>query len=80
MIYLLQCYVDGPYGTATREIFETEHAVLVGAGIGVTPMASILQSVMYRYKESKRTCPNCRHEFYGSIPESAMKLKKVSSI
>ena len=75
--FCLQCHIDGPYGTATREIFETEHAVLVGAGIGVTPMASILQSVMYLYKESKRTCPHCQHCFYGPISDHAMKLKKV---
>lgn len=73
----IKCNIDGPYGTATREIFETEHAVLIGAGIGVTPMASILQSIMYRYKESKRVCPNCKFSFYGVIPESVMKLKKV---
>jgi predicted ferric reductase len=75
---LIKCRIDGPYGTATREIFETEHAVLIGAGIGVTPMASILQSVMYRYKESKTTCPKCHHNFYGSIPETVMNLKKVN--
>ena len=27
-------YVDGPYGTPATEIFESEHAVLVAAGIG----------------------------------------------
>lgn len=43
-----QCYVDGPYGTPTRQIFASEHAVLIGAGIGITPFASILQSIMYR--------------------------------
>ena len=77
--FCLQCHIDGPYGTATREIFETEHAVLIGAGIGVTPMASILQSIMYRYKESKRICPNCHQSFYGVIPESVMNLKKVKT-
>lgn len=76
----VKCHIDGPYGTATREIFETEHAVLIGAGIGVTPMASILQSIMFRYKESKRICPNCKFSFYGAIPESVMKLKKVHFI
>lgn len=45
---LSQCYVDGPYGTPTRQIFTSEHAVLIGAGIGITPFASILQSIMYR--------------------------------
>ncbi|KAF3852943.1 hypothetical protein F7725_013631 [Dissostichus mawsoni] len=32
----------------TRQIFASEHAVLIGAGIGITPFASILQSIMYR--------------------------------
>ncbi|MEQ2160065.1 hypothetical protein GOODEAATRI_029698 [Goodea atripinnis] len=45
---LRECYVDGPYGTPTRQIFASEHAVLIGAGIGITPFASILQSIMYR--------------------------------
>ncbi|MFO0554780.1 MAG: ferric reductase-like transmembrane domain-containing protein [Polyangiaceae bacterium] len=38
-------YVDGPYGTPSAHIFEHEHAVLVGAGIGVTPFASVLKSL-----------------------------------
>ncbi|KAG2470575.1 NOX5 oxidase, partial [Polypterus senegalus] len=29
---LQECYVDGPYGTPTRRIFTSEHAVLIGAG------------------------------------------------
>ena len=45
---LSQCYIDGPYGTPTRRIFASEHAVLIGAGIGITPFASILQSIMHR--------------------------------
>ncbi|KAM9637523.1 NADPH oxidase 5-like [Morphnus guianensis] len=44
----IKCYIDGPYGTPTRRIFTSEHAVLIGAGIGITPFASILQSIMYR--------------------------------
>lgn len=79
-IVKIQCYIDGPYGTATREIFTTEHAVLIGAGIGVTPMASILQSVMYKFKASKRHCPSCSHEWLGEFTTEAMKLKKVDFI
>ena len=30
----LECYIDGPYGTPATEIFESEHAVLIAAGIG----------------------------------------------
>jgi NADPH oxidase 5 len=39
--------IDGPYGSATRHIFETPHAVAIAAGIGVTPFASILQSLLF---------------------------------
>ncbi|HVZ72652.1 MAG TPA: EF-hand domain-containing protein [Polyangia bacterium] len=39
-------HIDGPYGSATRHIFETKHAVAIAAGIGVTPFASILQSLL----------------------------------
>ncbi|GFN95781.1 NADPH oxidase 5 [Plakobranchus ocellatus] len=45
----IQVYVDGPYGSPCREIFETEHAILIGSGIGATPFASILQSITNRY-------------------------------
>ncbi|HEX2671376.1 MAG TPA: ferric reductase-like transmembrane domain-containing protein, partial [Polyangiaceae bacterium] len=40
--------VDGPFGTPTRSIFGARHAVLVGAGIGVTPFASVLESMVAR--------------------------------
>ncbi|MEP6653411.1 MAG: EF-hand domain-containing protein [Myxococcales bacterium] len=39
-------HLDGPYGSATRHIFEAPHAVAVAGGIGVTPFASILQSLL----------------------------------
>ncbi|XP_021366755.1 NADPH oxidase 5-like isoform X2 [Mizuhopecten yessoensis] len=79
-IVRVRCFIDGPYGTATREIYETEHAVLVGAGIGITPMASILQSVMYRYKASLLNCPHCHKNFYGEIPDTTMKLRKIDFV
>ncbi|WP_413173026.1 EF-hand domain-containing protein [Anabaena azotica] len=41
-------YLDGPYGTPSTHIFESKYAVLIGAGIGVTPFASILKSILYR--------------------------------
>jgi len=40
--------VDGPYGSASEDVFKYEVAVLVGAGIGVTPFASVLKSIWYR--------------------------------
>jgi predicted ferric reductase/Ca2+-binding EF-hand superfamily protein len=40
--------VDGPYGSPTGHVFESRYAVLIGAGIGVTPFASILESIVLR--------------------------------
>ena len=40
--------IDGPYGSASEDVFNYEVAFLVGAGIGVTPFASILKSIWYR--------------------------------
>ncbi|XP_075327246.1 NADPH oxidase 5 [Odontesthes bonariensis] len=76
----IKCYVDGPYGTPTRQIFASEHAVLIGAGIGITPFASILQSIMYRYRMRKQTCPSCSYSWCQNIKDSDMKLRKVDFI
>lgn len=40
--------VDGPFGTPTEDVFKYEHVVCVGAGIGVTPFASVLKSIWYK--------------------------------
>lgn len=40
--------IDGPFGSASEDVFKFEVAVLVGGGIGVTPFASILKSIWYR--------------------------------
>nr|KAF6393055.1 NADPH oxidase 5 [Pipistrellus kuhlii] len=76
----IKCYIDGPYGTPTRRIFASEHAVLIGAGIGITPFASILQSIMYRYQKRKHICPNCQHCWMEGIQDDDMKLHKVDFI
>ena len=45
----LEIFVDGPFGSPSSNIYRAEHAVLIGTGIGVTPFASILQSIMHRH-------------------------------
>ena len=72
-----QVFIDGPYGTPSGDIFQAEHAVLIGAGIGVTPFASILQSIVLRYRNARQVCPRCNHGWTGYIPTSVMRLKKV---
>ncbi|KAI0213700.1 NADPH oxidase 5 [Lamellibrachia satsuma] len=76
----LPVYIDGPFGTSTRDIFDAEHAVLIGGGVGITPYASILQSIMFRYLTMKRTCVKCEHVWYEDMPRELMKVKKVDFI
>lgn len=40
--------VDGPYGSATTDVFHYRVSVCIAAGIGVTPFASILKSMWYK--------------------------------
>ena len=58
---LPRVYIDGPFGSASEDVFKFEIAVLVGAGIGVTPFASILKSIWYRM----------------NYPQSRTRLRKV---
>ncbi len=44
----LEAHLDGPYGSPSAHIFESKNAVLIGAGIGVTPFASVLESLVLR--------------------------------
>ena len=45
---LPRIFLDGPFGSASEDVFKFEVALLVGGGIGVTPFASILKSIWYR--------------------------------
>ncbi len=73
----LEIFVDGPFGAPSSNIFRAEHAVLIGTGIGVTPFASILQSIMHRYWQVKRQCPRCDYQWSDDISPSMFNLKKV---
>ncbi|HUX22860.1 MAG TPA: ferric reductase-like transmembrane domain-containing protein, partial [Spirochaetia bacterium] len=46
----LPVVLNGPYGTPSGRIFKSRTAILVGAGIGVTPFASILKSILYQHE------------------------------
>ncbi|GAA5864677.1 hypothetical protein JCM3774_006038 [Rhodotorula dairenensis] len=49
--------VDGPFGTASEGVFQAEVAVLIGAGIGVTPFASILKHIWYCARDDNPSSP-----------------------
>jgi NADPH oxidase len=43
--------VDGPYSTPTEHFSDFNSIILVGAGIGITPFASVLRSLLkYRWR------------------------------
>jgi NADPH oxidase 2 len=60
--------IDGPYGSASEEVFEYRSLMMVGAGIGVTPFSSIMRSMSLRRKQQKaiggRGQPMPRTHFY----------------
>lgn len=72
----LEIYIDGPFGSPSSNIYRAEHAVLVATGIGVTPYASILQSIMHRYWQVKKTCPKCEYQWSDDLA-SMFNLRKV---
>ncbi|XP_054001434.1 NADPH oxidase 5 isoform X1 [Hylaeus anthracinus] len=73
----LKIFLNGPYGAPSSHIFQAHHAVLIATGIGVTPFASILQSIMHRYWKARHTCPKCEFSWASEIPSTVMHLRKV---
>ncbi len=61
--------VDGPFGTASEDVFSHEVGLLVGAGIGVTPFASILKSVFYKLTQEDTALKLRKVYFYWICPE-----------
>ncbi|MCC6806634.1 MAG: ferric reductase-like transmembrane domain-containing protein [Deltaproteobacteria bacterium] len=57
-------YIDGPYGAPAEEIFGSERAVLIGAGIGVTPFASVLRSILARKRRGDHSLGLERVRFF----------------
>jgi NADPH oxidase 2 len=56
--------IDGPFSTASEDVFKYETAILVGAGIGVTPFASILKSTWYRMSNPDTWAKNRLRKVY----------------
>uniref|UniRef100_A0A669D4U6 NADPH oxidase 1 n=1 Tax=Oreochromis niloticus TaxID=8128 RepID=A0A669D4U6_ORENI len=62
--------VDGPFGTASEDVFDYEVSMLIGAGIGVTPFASILKSIWYKFKDSDPKLRTRKIYFYWLCRET----------
>lgn len=71
--------MDGPHSTPSRDILKSRHAILVAGGIGVTPFASVLQSVLKMLKQASEEalCQCCDHTSGNRICRKQTKLEKV---
>lgn len=52
-------FIDGPVGAPAQDYSRYREVVFVGAGIGVTPFASILRSIFYQWDSFR--CPGCSY-------------------
>jgi predicted ferric reductase/Ca2+-binding EF-hand superfamily protein len=53
----LIAHLDGPYGSPAGHVFDAETVVLIAAGIGVTPFASVLESLSLRARAAAAGAP-----------------------
>lgn len=56
--------IDGPFGSASEDFLNYETILLVGAGIGVTPFASILKNIWYRMNNFNHSSPTRLSKVY----------------
>jgi predicted ferric reductase/Ca2+-binding EF-hand superfamily protein len=52
--------IDGPYGTPSRHILDVPHAVAIAGGIGVTPFAPIMKSLLLRQSDDTLSRPQLK--------------------
>ncbi|KXN89716.1 Superoxide-generating NADPH oxidase heavy chain subunit A [Leucoagaricus sp. SymC.cos] len=63
-VTLPRVMVDGPFGSASEDFSKFETVLLVGAGIGVTPFASILKTIWYRMNNLHNSKPTRLSKVY----------------
>jgi len=69
---LPRVFVEGPFGNSSEEVFKFETAILVGAGTGIMPFASMLKSIWYRMNS-----PKPKIQLNRRFPKQAMRLSRV---
>jgi len=72
--------IEGPFSSCTSYVFDCEHVVLIGAGIGITPSISALDSLSHQLKEQRYICSHCGALNIKQEKLSYRKLKKVDFI
>ncbi|KAI7811828.1 dual oxidase 1 [Triplophysa rosa] len=71
-------YLDGPFGEGHQEWTDYEVSVLVGAGIGVTPFASILKDLVF--KSSVKCKFHCKKVYFIWVTRTQRQFEWVSDI
>ncbi|XP_016373255.1 dual oxidase 1-like [Sinocyclocheilus rhinocerous] len=71
-------YLDGPFGEGHQEWKDYEVSVLVGAGIGVTPFASILKDLVF--KSSVKFKFHCKKVYFIWVTRTQRQFEWVSDI
>ncbi|KAA0724256.1 Dual oxidase 1 [Triplophysa tibetana] len=71
-------YLDGPFGEGHQEWTDYEVSVLVGAGIGVTPFASILKDLVF--KSSVKSKFLCKKVYFIWVTRTQRQFEWVSDI
>ncbi|WP_299402884.1 EF-hand domain-containing protein [Acaryochloris sp. IP29b_bin.148] len=57
-------YLDGPYHSPSSNIEQSEYAILIAGGIGVTPYASLLQSILHQRQTKSEQLKLKKIHFY----------------
>ena len=67
----VELFCDGPYGAATEDVFGYEVMILVGAGIGVTPFASVLKTLAIQMRQDRLETQLTKVQFYWVCRDEA---------
>ena len=73
-------FIEGPFSTCTSYIFDCEHVVLIGGGIGITPFISALESLIHQLKQQQLFCTECGAPNFHLEKLKSRKLKKIDFI
>lgn len=72
--------IDGFYGAPAEDVFNFNVAILIGAGIGVTPFASILKEIWIRYRNSDKNLRIPKKVFFIWIAKDTQSFEWFQSL
>ena len=69
--------IDGPYGTSAEDIFKYREVMLIGAGIGVTPYASILKHIWHKLDKDPESIKIEKVHFYWICQNTSKNIFEI---